>query len=248
MKKIIILVLIVLFMVGGLVFGKNSKAASQPRQDTSSEQMVLKTYFLKHISPDIVERALQAYVSGTSFVRGSNIITVKIQKSNVATFEELLKKLDVEKKEILIRIFSVIASNESKAGDIENKELRQVLDKLQKVLNFKSFRLDGVSALTVKEGQHRGRIKLTSSSSLRLELEDIYIKADTSGQRSVGFTFTLDQQTNIISSANEIKDVYNERLIESETSVKEKGYLVAGVSKIGKNGDSLVLIINAEIK
>jgi hypothetical protein len=36
--------------------------------------------------------------------------------------------------------------------------------------------------------------------------------------------------------------------ISTETSFKEKGYLVAGVSKLGPNGEALVLIINAEIK
>jgi hypothetical protein len=247
MKKIIILVLIVLFMASGLVFGDNLRAEKQTPRETSSDEIVTKTYFLKHVDSAIIEQTLRPYYVRSSYVRGSNVFTVKILKSNVAKFEELLKKLDVRKKEILIRIFSVIASKEGKTGDIENKELKLVLAKLQKVLNFKAFRLDGVSALTVKDGQRRGRIQLSSSSNLLLELEHIYIKKETSGQRCVGFEFTLDQFTRI-ADAKDGNNVYSERLIESETSVKENGFLVAGVSKIGKNGDSLVLIINAEIK
>jgi len=37
-------------------------------------------------------------------------------------------------------------------------------------------------------------------------------------------------------------------LIRTSTSINENGYLVVGVSKIGENGDSLILVINAEIK
>ena len=40
----------------------------------------------------------------------------------------------------------------------------------------------------------------------------------------------------------------NFNLISTQTSIKENGYLVAGVSTLGKNGDSLALIINAKIK
>jgi hypothetical protein len=249
MKKIIILVLIVLFMAGGLVFGDNLKEGKQTQQEKPSYKVVTKSYFLKHASPSLIRDALRGYFVNASYVRGGNIFTVKILNSNVAKFEDLLKKLDVEKKEILIRIFTVIASNEGKGGNIDNKELKQVLSKLQKLLSFKSFRLDGVSALTVKDGQRHGKVRLSSStSSLKLELEDIYVKRGTSGQRSVGFEFSLNQETRITTNTKDGSSISRDTLIESETTVKENGYLVAGVSKIGKNGDSLVLIINAEIK
>ena len=70
---------------------------------------------------------------------------------------------------------------------------------------------------------------------LRLEMMNIYINAHKPGDRSI-----------------EIKELrlreQSFNLISTQTSIKENGYLVAGVSKIGKNGDSLVLVINAEIK
>jgi hypothetical protein len=37
-------------------------------------------------------------------------------------------------------------------------------------------------------------------------------------------------------------------LLNSDSGIPENGYLVAGVSRIGKEGKSLVLVINAEIK
>ena len=39
-----------------------------------------------------------------------------------------------------------------------------------------------------------------------------------------------------------------QELLSSETEIAENGYLVAGVSRIGNDGKSLVLVINAEIK
>jgi len=36
--------------------------------------------------------------------------------------------------------------------------------------------------------------------------------------------------------------------MDSRTFIKNKGYLVAGVSKLGDNGNALILIINATIQ
>ncbi len=123
--------------------------------------------------------------------------------------------------------------------------LKRVLSELQKVLSFKAFRLDGVSALTVTDGQDDSLIRLSSQSSLLLRLRHFYMMKEKGGQHTVGFEFHLKQEKTF--GLVDGKPA-SSTLIASETSVKENGYLVAGVSKIGKNGDSLVLIINAEIK
>jgi len=145
-----------------------------------------------------------------------------------------------------VRIFTVIASQEGKSGDIANNDLRQVLTELQKVLSFKAFRLDGVSALTLTENQKYSSLKLSSHSPLELRIEHISIGGQKRGERNVGFEFELRQLEKIISPKGD-QSWTSETLIASETTVKENGYLVAGVSRIG-NGDSLVLVINAEIK
>ncbi len=243
MRKIIILILVILLMFSGLAFGDNNKAKEETKKQSSSPDTVTKTYFLKHISPKTVERALHAYFFHSSFDSNVNMITVKIPKENIDEFEELLKKMDVEKRKILIRIFTVIASNEGKSGEIENKDLKQVLSELQKILSFKSYRLDGVSALTVIDGQSYSDIILSSSSLLEFSLKNIKLSNAKVGQRSISFSFFLDGNVETSHGVTQKK-----RLIRSETSIKENGYLVAGVSKIGKNGDSLVLVINAEIK
>jgi hypothetical protein len=246
MRKIIILILVILLMFSGLAFGDNNKAKQETKKQSSSSIYVTKTYFLKHISPRTVDKAMRAYFRSTpSYERNGNMITVKMLKENIPEFENLLKKIDVEKKKVLIRVFTVIASNEGKSSIIENKDLKRVLTELQKVLSFKAFRVDGASALTVKDGQERGSLQLSSSSSLKLELGDIYIKEEKAGDRIVGFEFILNQESRFLTKDG---GLFNNTLIRSETFVKENGYLVAGVSKIGKDGDSLVLVINAEIK
>jgi uncharacterized protein YxeA len=243
MKKIIILIIILLFVVSGFGFAESKEEES--KKTPSIFDAVTKTYVLEHVSPRTVHNTLRQYFWESSYDGNGNMITVKIAKENIRKFEELLEKLDVERKKILIRIFTVIASNEGKSEAVANKDLQQVLSELQKVLSFKSFRLGGASAITVNDGQHRSQLLLASHSPLLLILEDISIKGDKQGQRTVNFAFVLRQKTEPLLMKD--GNLVYETLIESETSVKENGYLVAGVSKIG-NGDSLVLVINAEIK
>ena len=240
MKKIIILMLILLFVISGYMYSQ-----SEDKKSTNRPDWVTKTYVLKHISPKKVHNTLRRYFYESSYDRNGNMFTVMISKRNVSQFEELLKQLDVEKKTILIRFFTVIASLEGKSAAVPNKDLQQVLAELQKVLSFKSFRLDGVSAVTVKESQTYSRLSLSSKSPLELTLERISIKGETRDQRNIGFFLTLKHRPEPFITKDDT-GAY-QTLIATETSVKENGYLVAGVSKIG-NGDSLVLVINAEIK
>ncbi len=242
MKKMIILLTVVLLMVSFSVLSFGDDEVIESRSPL--QVVVTKTYVLKHISPQTVDKALRIYFYEASFERNGNMIAVKMPDTNVEKFEALLKKMDVEKKKIMIRIFTIIASNKGSGADIKNRDLKQVLTELKNVLSFKSFRLDGVSAVTVTEAQER-RTQLVLSTSglpLKLQMNNISLKEDQQGLHNIGFSFKLEQQ-----KYNTGPDDYR-TLIASETYVKENGYLVAGVSKTGKNGDSLVLVINAEIK
>jgi len=245
MKKTIILLLILLFLVTGFSMADKEKVKKDEKQ-LSLTDVVTKTYILKHIVPLTVDQTLRSYVLRTSYGRTSKMITVTMKKENVAKFEEFLEKLDVEPRKILLRIFTVIASKEGKNEEIKNKDLRMVLMELQKILSFNAFHLDGVSAITLTENQRRSKLRLSSHNNLELELEDISIRGENKGKRSVGFEFALRKFTEKV-PPKDGQSWISETLIASETSIKENGYLVAGVSKID-NGDSLVLVINAEIK
>jgi hypothetical protein len=208
------------------------------REDSSSREMVTKTYTLRYITPEFVRESLRIYFTNSSFGDGSNLISVAMFKKSVAAFEEQLRKLDVEKKTIQLRIFTVIAGKEGKSDTIENKDLQRVLAEVSNLLNFKSYVLDGASAITVKDGAGFGRLALSSSGGdgLRFDYKGISILTGNGGKRSVRLSFMLQQTSS------------KQELLSSETEIAENGYLVAGVSRIGSEGKSLVLVINAEIK
>jgi hypothetical protein len=69
---------------------------------------------------------------------------------------------------------------------------------------------------------------------LQLYIRDVAVLTGSGGKRSVKLGLEL--------YANK------DRLLISETEIAENGYLVAGVSRIGNDSRSLVLVINAEIK
>lgn len=211
---------------------------AQEKTDTSTKQdrVVTRTYTLKYVTPREVNRGLKAYFYKSSFETNGSLFTVTMAKDNLAQFEEMLKKMDVPQTPIQFRIFTVIASNEGKAGAIENPDLKKVLNELQKLLRFKVYRLDGVSLLTAQDRSHFSRVKLSSSTKgldLRLQLKSVKIVEERGG-RSIQIKELALWQTKT-------------NLLETSASIKENGYLVAGVSKIGDNGDSLILVINANI-
>jgi len=245
MKRIITILLILLVM---LTFTAALKAAGDSKEnDPAGPIMVTKTYTLKYIKPDRVHRVLRQYFLESSYDKNSSFFTVKIKKENIAAFEKLLNQLDAEPKRIMLRVFTVIASHEKKGADIKDGELKKVLSELQKLLNFQSFQLDGMSAITLTDGQRHSFLTLASQLSLKLQLGDVSIRKGDDNKLSIGFEFRLRQYgAPHLQDGKLLKDT--DTLIESETSVKEDGYLVAGVSKLGKNGDSLVLVIHAELK
>jgi hypothetical protein len=244
MKKTTLFMLMALFVLSGFGF-TTSREPAKEKEQSSGLDIVTKTYSLKYASPEMIRDTLRNYIRECSFNRKGNMMTVRIDRENIPKFEELLNQMDVEKKKILFRIFTVIASQENKSSEIQNKDLQLVLGELRRVLSFKSFRLDGVSAITVTDGQRYSKLLLSSHSSLMLGLMEVSIKGDEPGHKIINFRFELNQIFHPTGQDNG-KTSY-QSLIETETSVKENGYLVAGVSKIG-NGDSLVLVINAEIK
>lgn len=237
MKKIALAVLLLLAFVSLPALAEEQKAQAAAEK-SGPEETVVKSYTLHYASPEFIKDSLKMYFFNCSFGEGSNLISVVMPKKNVAAFEEQLRKLDVEKKNILLRIFTVIAGKEGKNDTIENKDLKKVLAEVSNLLNFKSYVLDGASAITVKDGTGFGRLALSSTlgDGLRFSYKGISVLNHDGGKRSVKLAFWLEQ-TNP-----------KQELLSSETEIAENGYLVAGVSRIGNEGKSLVLVINAEIK
>ncbi len=236
MKKMILVVLLLLLFVSLPALAEEQKTQSA---GNSPSEVVTRSYTLRYVSPDFIKESLRVYFITCSFGDGSNLISVVLDKKNVATFEEQLRKLDVEKKNIRLRIFTVIAAKEGKSDTIENKDLKRVLAEVSNLLNFKSYVLDGASTIMTKDGTESfNRVVLSSSlsESMEFDFKNISVLTGNSGKRLVKMEFWLLQLSN------------KQQLLSSETEIAENGYLVVGVSRIGNDGKSLVLVINAEIK
>lgn len=214
-------------------------AKNQENQD----EIVIKTYFLKYIEPDDLLDAAKLYIQDVTAHKNS--ISVRIYKKHISDFEALLKKLDVEKKSILFKVYTVIASREEPKEKevIENKDLKRVLNELENLWKFKSYKLDGPSFLTLKDGSGENFVKLVSTAyNFELYILNVNMKGEP-GERVVSIgQIRLRQKIDVPSASTQ-------NLINTENAtLKEKGYLVAGVSGIGTSGRALILIINAEIK
>lgn len=238
MKKILWVAFLILLLTAPALTADEQKTKAATDQPAAGE-MVTKTYTLRYVSPEFIKNALRIYLRNWSYDDGANLFSVLLAKKDVPAFEEQLRKLDVEKKIIQLRIFSVIASRTGTSAPIENKDLKQVLAEVSNLLSFRSYELDGASTFTVKDGfSGFGRLALSSTlkEDLMFAYKDIAITTGSDGKRSVKLAFWLTQ-TNP-----------KQELLSSETEITENGYLVAGVSRIGNEGKSLVLVINAEIQ
>ena len=239
MKRFTIILLIMLFVFTH-VYAQSISVTEKKEKRTERRpftETVTKTYILKHISPSVVCNVLSPYILQKSYSNAKRMLSVVLLEKNKKIFEEILKKMDVKKKDIKLVIYTIIGkkTDSSKIKPIKNKKLKSVLNKLNDLMNFKTFSLDGVSFLPLKDGQKRSNLKLSSNNNdLRISVVDVQIMAENKKLREVKFSF-------------QFRDSVLGNLINTETSVKENGYLVAGVSKIGKNGDSLILVISAEI-
>lgn len=257
-KKILSLFIVLMF-----VFAVNSKKMAFPLAETAQEKQaktdtskqvpkpyeaLIKTYQLNFIKPiELLAVAKFYIIDSTAY---EDTISVKIYKTNIPKFEELLKKLDVEKKTVLFKVFTVIASKEKESEEqegevIENKDLRKVLDELRNLWNFKSYKVDGPSFLTVKEGSGSNYVRLANATyPFYLYILHVKVKGEESQKRVVSVG-----QIQLFQTDNAGRDEVT--LINThDVSFKEKGYLVVGISglRTAWKRNALILVINVEIK
>jgi hypothetical protein len=221
------------------------KAAADDRN-----YMMVKTYELKFISATEFMRSARFYVLDSTGTESS--LTVRIYGNNIPEFEALLKKLDVEKRNIQFQVYTIIASKDqplerfknnfvSETQGIADKDLKRVLDEMKGLWNFKYYWVDSPSFLVVKDGAAGSMFKLVSPFDFDMNVLRVQLRGDEPGKRiiSVGqirLSQTTDQHSTLIDT--------------SDVTFKEKGYLVVGVSgfQAGWSSSALILVISAEIK
>jgi len=258
MKKKNILILFTVLIFGFIVYpiGATLFSAELVQEDqvnaeslkqVSQDEVVVKTYYLKYIDPRDLLIAAKLYLIDSTGTEDT--ITVKILKKNIPEFEELLKKLDVEKKTVLIKVFTVVASKKQETQEdevIENKDLKRVLNELNSLWKFQSYKIDGPSFLTVKDGSGSNFFKLVSATS---NLNMYIMHVDVRGEKPDKRIVSIGQiQLRWVDSFGKNKQTL---ISTNDVTLKENGYLVVGVSGFtfgGGLGKALVLVISAEIK
>jgi type II secretory pathway component GspD/PulD (secretin) len=131
--------------------------------------------------------------------------------------------------------------NPEKGDVIENKELKKVLDELKALWNFKTYEVDGPTFLTVREETSANNIKLVSNRPLNVLIWNPKIGGEEPGKRTISIEQVMLTGPSVTSS----EIVY---LSTHDITLKEKGYLVAGVSGYESSRSALILVISAEIK
>ena len=219
-------------------------------QKENPYEVLIKTYFLKYIDPDALYEAAKLYIQDATAHKNS--ISVRLLRKNIPDFEALLKKLDVEKKTVLFKVFTVIASKEKLPEEdevIENKDLRRVLNELKNLWNFQSYKVEGPSFLSIKEDSGSNSFRLVSNVSFfDMLVSDVVVREEEPGKRNVSVGQILLKWRLSVTKADE------QTLINTkEITLKEGGYLVAGISGYGfprkdEAAKALILVINTEIK
>ncbi len=214
---------------------------------------VLKTYSLKYISVMEFMNAAKFYV--LDYSGSENALTVRIRKMNIPAFEDLLKKLDVEKRNIQFQVYTIMASKELPSGlqyenllknetkEIENRDLKRVLDEMKGLWNFKHYWADSPSYLTMKDGSGSNSVRLVSNrGAFFMNALQVRVRGDEPGKRTIS--------VGRIQLSEPIPEGKSTLIDTSDITFKEKGYLVVGVSGFssGWSGAAFILIINAEIK
>jgi len=226
------------------------REAEKARNDYEA---VLKTYSLKYISVAEFMRSARLFVLDST--GSESALTVRIHRMNIPAFEDLLKKLDVEKRNIQFQVHTIVASKDeeppgpykdalkNETREITNKDLKRVLDEMKGLWSFKHYWLDSPSFLMVKDGSGANFFKLVSSRDLVMDLRSVQVRGDEPGKRIIS--------VGEIQLSQEMTRGGRFKLIETnDITFREKGYLVVGVSGFisGWSGLALILVISAEIK
>jgi hypothetical protein len=225
---------------------KAQDAGKEAQDDTSA---VVKSYSLKYIN------ASEVYRRASMIQRGEiigNVLNVVVLKNRVRELDELIKQLDVEKKNILLRIYTVLASRKapsdaslkglSMTNSIDEPDLKRVLEELKGLWNFKSYRADSPQYFTVKDESGSNFFRMISEwPQFNLTILHPQVRGEEAGKRIIYI-----EQIQLKDPGNQNYAGYT--IIDThDLTFKEKGILVVGVGGMPMVG-AVILIISAEIK
>jgi len=161
------------------------------------------------------------------------------QALDIVLMQNKMGKL-VDGKFLTVAPVRVLLSPKQAEGLENAQKLKKVLDELKTLWNFKTYEVDGPSFLTVVEDSGPNNFKLVTNLALNLVVSNVKVIGDEPGNRTVSI-----EQLKLTGMMNFADYVFVDT---HDVTLKEKGYLVAGVSGYGSATNALILVISAEIK
>jgi hypothetical protein len=217
------------------------QAKNQAASSAQDYRMVVKSYTLRYVKPEDVLRAGRLYFEDATTY--GNTIIVRMVSLQVPEFEKLLDRLDVAPKTVLLRVYPIIAirnAGEKKPAASLDPGLKKVLDEMNRLWKFDSYVVEGPSFIPVKEAAGPDSFKLLSSMTMNLLVSDVKVTGEEAGKRTISIG-----ELRLSGRVNFVDLVF---LDTHDVTLKENGYLVAGVSGYAGSDKALVLVLNAEIE
>jgi hypothetical protein len=244
----LVLMMVPIFIQAHALTNQSSDNPYRVREEATS---IVKSYSLKYINVLEIQRRVISIANRIVDVSG-NVLTVEVSKNKVRELDEFIKVFDVEKKSILFRIYTVLASRKapndstlkafSMTNSIDDPDLKRILDELKGLWNFKSYRVDSSSLFTVKDESGDNFFRLISEwTPYGLIILHPQIRGEEPGKRIIYIgQIQLKEPAVQNSGGSTIIDAH-------DVTFKEKGTLVVGVGGMPMVG-AVILIISADIK
>ena len=245
MKKTILVLSVVIILAVGL-FG-----ATQETKQPLKQEIVK----LNYVRPGDIIMLLQPYTSREgriNFSPNQNIVSLSDYPENLDKMLAVIKEIDVKPADVLFTVQLVLASEDGAEKTDEALANDPIIKELRSFLKYKSFALldtsmvrglnDRNSELTMgPKGDFSLELNARTVTKDRIDFIQVAVNLN---QR--GLIYQTVQKDEVTGSWEQARRV-DQRLIESNLTLKSGEKTVVGVSRTAGGEKGLILIISAKL-
>lgn len=215
-----------------------------PPVRAQDEAMVPQVFKLEHQNAEVVVRAIRHLGSGAKDARleaneALDTITVRDRASNVAAIEQAIKRLDVERPDVVFNMRLLIAGPQG-PGDVP-ADMKKIVRQLEQNLRFGGYYQVAALNQRVRSGarvESRGSLQITAPAleknarvGYELELRPV-VTGTRKGARTVQMrTLRFDLEGRDVGRAN----------IRTDIAIPEGEIVVVGTAALGDR--AMVLVV-----
>jgi type II secretory pathway component GspD/PulD (secretin) len=165
----------------------------------------------------------------------------------VATYEEALKKMDVQPTDFELTIY--LLSSSSQSGDQLPDALASTVKQLHGVFAYKGYQLLGVSVLRGRDGQKGSAAGTISkdgkTATYMFRYESALVSGDTLKTVNLhDLNLTLQSRTGTLTDG---KPVFQETGLQTDIDVRDGQKVVVGKSDVNNGESPLILVVTAKV-